>query len=72
MSPIIERNSVLPISRVERYWTVHQFQEYRDITILQVGGTDMQTRIWSSAYPCAESRCKKRGSEGSGGCPIYL
>ena len=35
MSPIIERNSVLPISRVERYWTVHQFQEYCDITILQ-------------------------------------
>ena len=35
MAPIIERNSVLPISRVERYWTVHQFQEYCDITILQ-------------------------------------
>ena len=35
MSPIIERNSVLPISRIERYWTVHQFQEYCDITILQ-------------------------------------
>lgn len=35
MSPVIERNSVLPVSRVARYWTARPFQEKCTVTILQ-------------------------------------
>lgn len=35
MSPIIERNSVLPVSRAARYWTSRPFQDKCTITILQ-------------------------------------
>lgn len=35
MAPIIERNSVLPISRVARYWTANPFQSVCTVSILQ-------------------------------------
>jgi len=35
MAPIIERNSVLPISRVSRYFTANPFQSQCTVTILQ-------------------------------------
>lgn len=35
MAPIIERNSVLPISRVSRYYTANPFQSQCTVTILQ-------------------------------------
>lgn len=35
MSPIIERNTVLPVSRVARYYTSRPFQDKCDVVILQ-------------------------------------
>lgn len=72
MSPIIERNSVLPISRIERYWTVHQFQEYCDITILQGEHRFADQNLELGRIRVPVPLAKRADQREAVGCKIYL
>lgn len=70
MANIINRNTVLPCSRVRRFYTASDQQDYVVVEVHQGENTYAQDNLLLGKIEISDS-AKTKGKR-SGGCPVYL